>query len=401
MTPIPGISQTEVAARHSPPILGLDSTFGSALHNWRFLKGRSATGPALVRVYVLAGMSTYASLFIAASMGSLSLTQATPPLRLPFLHDWNVALMFLVSFPCVMVLTLTDQHALSTALARVQDDGTVTIDADAAGRLRRRWQHRFLAANVAGQILGVIVGLGLVILNYYSYAPASTGYWIAEAGRLQPVGYVFLCCIFLFYAIIPIYVIRLICVSLFLKDLVSHATLRLLPFHPDRSGGLRPMGQLGLRNQYGLTVFGLNVVSLVTISSLYLAVPRTLFGLILAAGIAYVVLGPLVFMGPLLPFRAGMLRTKNELMSEVAQRLRLELQRLRSQLTKGQISQEDEALIDRLRKVGGVIDELPVWPFDANTLRKFLTAYILPVLGAVGYPAVHALLDSVTKRLVK
>jgi hypothetical protein len=31
-----------------------------------------------------------------------------------------------------------------------------------------------------------------------------------------------------------------------------------------------------------------------------------------------------------------------------------------------------------------MIDGLPVWPFDTGTLRKFLTAYIIPLVGAVG-----------------
>lgn len=130
------------------------------------------------------------------------------------------------------------------------------------------------------------------------------------------------------------------------------------------------MGRLGLRNQYALTVCGVNLVLLVLISLRYLHVPASLYKLIVAAGVAYVTLGPLVFLGPLLPFRAGTLRTKTELMSEVAQRLRIELQRLRKQLSAGQITKEDEELVDRLRKIGGLIDELPVWPFDAGTLRK-------------------------------
>ena len=59
----------------------------------------------------------------------------------------------------------------------------------------------------------------------------------------------------------------------------------------------------------------------------------------------------------------------------------------------------DEEFIDRLRKVGAVIDELPVWPFDATTLRKFLTAYVIPVVGALGYPAVKALVSFLAARV--
>jgi hypothetical protein len=199
---------------------------------------------------------------------------------------------------------------------------------------------------------------------------------------MLPAGLVFLFCIFLFYWLVSIYVLRSFATSLFLKDLVAHAEIRMLPFHPDNSAGLRPVGHLGLRNQYALTVYGVNLVLLIWISVRYLNLQSSLYGLIVAAGAAYVILGPLVFIGPLLPFRAAMLRTKTELMSEVAQRLRIELQRLRKQLPSGQITKEDEELIDRLRKLGAVFNELPVWPFDAGTLRKFLTAYVIPIISA-------------------
>jgi hypothetical protein len=268
-----------------------------------------------------------------------------------------------------------------------------------ASALERRWTGRYQRVNRLGQAVGVLAGLTLASFNYMSYAPASTGFWIAKEGQLVPAGYVFLYCIFVFYTLIPTYILRSLCTSLFLRDLVAHASLRMLPFHPDRSGGLRPVGRLGLRNQYGLTVLGVNLVSLVAVSLIFLHIPPALYGLITAAAIAYFVLGPLVFMGPLLPFRAGMLKTKSELMTEVAQRLRIELQRLRTQLASGPISKEDEELIDRLRKIGRVIDELPVWPFDAGTLRRFTTAYVIPVIGAIAYPVINAIVAFVATRL--
>jgi hypothetical protein len=165
------------------------------------------------------------------------------------------------------------------------------------------------------------------------------------------------------------------------------------------------VGRLGLRNQYLLTVFAVNIGTLVAVSEHYLKVLLPLNLLIAAAVVAYIILGPLIFMGPLLSFRAGMLRTKMELMSKVAQRLRVELRRLRQHLPSGLITKDDEELIDRLRKVGAVIDELPVWPFDAGTLRRFLTAYVVPLagalIGAVGYTALQTFFSFVMKLVQK
>jgi hypothetical protein len=186
-------------------------------------------------------------------------------------------------------------------------------------------------------------------------------------------------------------VFRTLAISLFLRDAVAHASLRMMPFHPDRCGGLRPVGRLGLRNQWLLTILGLNIVTL-GLMVLYLEMHGSVEAMPIAAAIAYVIVGPAVFVAPLLPFRNGMLRTKAELMSEVSERLRIELQRLRKQLPAGVITKDDEELIERLRKIGTIIDQLPVWPFDAGTLKGVVTAYAVPI-GAGVYPMINFILE--------
>ncbi len=355
-----------------------DTTVGSLLHRL----------PASIGKAYVAGVAfTYIPLFAAALLSPLPLATQGPSLRLPFLYDLNVAFMFVVSFPALLALTVSDQSVLASSLQRVCQEGTVSIPGDAALPLMSVWARKFRTVNRVAQAVGIGTGFALAVLNYLTYTPRTVGFWIAEQDRLLPVGAVFLWCIFLFYALIPIYILRSVFVSIFLRKLVACSQISMLPFHPDRAGGLRPVGRLGLRNQYALTVFGLNVVLLVFVSLRYLKVPASLYGLIAAAAIAYVILGPIVFIGPLLPFRGGMLRTKTELGTEVAQRLRVELRRLRGELTAGKVTKEDEELIERLRRVGAVIEELPVWPFDSGTFRKFLTAYAIPLLSLV-QPAV-------------
>lgn len=386
----------------SSSLSALDTTAGSLLHRifGRSRQARFGGSLSLPAIYGVAVAATFLPLLIAATLSPLSLTVAAPPHRLPFLADWNVIFMFLVSFPSLVVLTVNDQRVLSGSLRSVQTDGTLTIaEADAAA-LCIRWKRHFQIVNWSAQALGFVIGLTVVYFNYLTYFPMSVGYWIAENDRLLPVGFVYLYAIFIFYSVAPVFILRGIATSIFLRDVVAHARLRMLPLHPDKSGGLRPVGRLGLRNQYLLTIFGLNVVILVIVSFHYLQVPATLYGLIAAAIIAYLIIGPIVFMAPMLSFRTGMLRTKAELLAEVALRLRVELQRLRQELNSGKITKEDEELIDRLRKIGAVIDELPVWPFDAATLRRFIAAYIVPALGTVLFSVAKEGFEMVKRQLL-
>jgi len=368
----------------NPPVkpIEIDTAAGSWLHrlSCRYLLSPATGAPSVFKTWIAAVASTYLPLFVAARWSSLPIASRTAEVSLPFLYDWNVAFMFLVTFPVLLSLTLRDQSVLASSLTRVQADGVLIIPDRKAASLGAEWKSRFRKINRAARVIGLSLGAFLAWSNYHTYI--CLPFWIARHGKLLPVGFVYLWCIFLFYVLVPVYILRNIGISYLLKDVVAHAQISELPFHPDQSGGLRPVGEIGLRNQYGLTVVGVNIVILGFLYPLYLHITSGVAGLIAAAGIAYVIFGPLVFIGPLLPFRAGMLRTKTELMSEVAQRLRVELHRLRQQLQSGDIKKEDEEMIDRLRKLGSVIDQLPVWPFDFGTLRKFLSAYVTPLLGA-------------------
>jgi hypothetical protein len=379
----------------------LDSTKGSLLHRafGYSLAHEAGSKPSLIKAYLVAVGITYFPLLLASLLGPLPLLDHTSSLRLPFFLDWNVFFWFLVSFPCLVAFIVTDQRVLQASLQQVQVDGILTISPKRANALQTKWEARFYQLNVWACGIGFVMGSLVAVANFVTYTPASVGFWIASEGSLVPAGYVYLYCVCLFYVFTNIYVVRGAGISFLLKDLVANSDLRLMPFHPDHCGGLQPVGRLGLRNQYVLTILGFNMVLLILVTLRNLNVSRSVIELIVAAAVAYLVVGPLVFMGPLLPFRGGMLRTKARLLGEVAHRIRIELQRLHAQLNSGSITEEDEKLIDRLRKVGTVIDELPVWPFDVGTLRKFLTAYVIPLIGAFGYPLFKAILEALVLRL--
>lgn len=363
----------------------LDTTGGSIAHE--IYRRLALTPPpnhlVLAKVYCASIAVTFVPLLIFAIFSGNSLVAPTPAHPLPFFYDWNMLFMFLVSFPCLVALVVTDQDLLTRALTTVRRDGTIIISPDDERRLAIRWFSIFKTTNQTAQVLGLLVGGIVAYANYRAYVPASVGYWISDNGVMHAVGWVFLYCVFSFYFLVPTYVLRNIVIAFLLADTVAHAQLHLLPLHPDGAGGLRPVGRVGLRNQYALSLTAVNIILLITVSRHYLHVQPMLNDLMLAAVVAYIVLGPIVFTAPLLPFRTGMIRTKERLLGEVAARIRVELDRLRAKLPSGTISKEDEELVDRLQKIGAVIDELPVWPFDAGTLRKFLTAYIIPLVGVI------------------
>jgi hypothetical protein len=327
----------------------------------------------------------FVPLLIGASCGNNSLIEISRDNPLPFLYDVNVLFIFLVSFPCLVILIVSDQQAVSQALENVQSNGTLVVSNENQKFLAIRWNGIFRIANVGGLILGVIVGALAAYANYSLFDPDPNGHqyhWSIHNHHLLPVGYIYLLCIFLFYAVVAVYAVRSMAIAFLLRDIASCARIHIVPLHPDGAGGLQPIGQLGLRNQYALTLIGVNVVLASATEVIFWDSIKTHFIFIAAPPVCYLLLAPVVFLAPLLPFRRAMLGSKAFLMRRVAGRIQAEFERLDQKIPSGCVTKEDEELVERWRKIGSVVRDLPVWPFDDIVLRKFFAAYIIPLFGA-------------------
>jgi len=374
----------------------LDTTRASAVH--RFAALVQEFWPAgkllLLKWYLVSILIAFLPFAMTLRVSSVPIFTRSAHHTLPFFWDANILFMIFISFPCICILTATDQPVLINSLRMVQADGTLVISEIDQRDISERWNRIFRLTNVVGQLFGLFLGALIARINIIAYTQPHVGYWITDAaGKMQPIGFAFAFFIFIVYALATVYVSRNVTIAFLLNDIVARSTLNILPFHPDQSGGLRAVGELGLRNQYTLTLVGLNLVLLVAWSYMFLTIPKQLDGLIVAACVAYLLLGPVVFAGPLLPFRAAMRENKDKVMGEVAQRMKRELDHLREQIPSGPISEQDLLLIDRLRKISDFADELPVWPFNAFTLKKFMSAYIIPIVSSASYPVVRFLLQ--------
>lgn len=303
-------------------------------------------------------------------------------------EDWNMWFTFMFSFPLIFVLCMTDQETLAKALKKVQIEKTISLNPEKAFELSVQWRHIFRLVNIYSQILGLIVGCVIAFFNFLIFGSDTVGHWMTLNNQLLPLGFIYLYGLVLLYYFITVYVIRNVFTALLFIKITQHADIQILPMHPDKSGGLRPLGEIGLRNQYVVMLLGINLVTAVTVAYVFLNPPPLIIPLFTIAVISYLVIGPLVFVAPLLPFRQAMMAAKARLLTEVAQRIRLELNKLHAKLSDGAITKEDEEFFERLHKIAKVVDELPAWPFDASTARKFLISYVVPVLSTAFYPAV-------------
>src|SRR5262249_17320303 len=285
-------------------------------------------------------------------LGRLPLWAWTDAGASPFLRDFGLGYALLVSLPTLVLLLVSDEDLLNAALKEDSRDGVIAISEEDATSLKTEWEALFSRWNRVFHGLAITTGglLGLATFRLYRAAQVNT--WIAAGGHLHLASWIYLYCITLVYVLVLLYVVRCILLARFLRAVVLVAPLRILPLHPDRCGGLRPVGRLGLRNQYILTVLGINLVLLLAVWIYSLGRATPIGDVLIPGTAAYLILGPVIFMAPLLPFRAGMQAAKKDWMHEVARVVRFELDRISLRLSANHITKSDEESLDRLRKVG-------------------------------------------------
>jgi hypothetical protein len=179
------------------PVDRLDTTTGSAAHAlFRCLdRGGGGRALALFRLYAIAVALTLLPLLIGAWLGPHSLIVRSAELKLPFFYDWTILFAFLVSFPCLLILTVTDQHVLDQSLKAIEAEGIIKISPADKQRVAVRWNGRFRIVNLVGQASAAMIGASIAYINYRLFKEPSLGHWIFGRGALLGVGYVFLFCL--------------------------------------------------------------------------------------------------------------------------------------------------------------------------------------------------------------
>ncbi len=401
------MDQREGAREDAQPVLETGS--GSPLHLW--FAAPPGGKPTWLRSYVCPFAATVLLFSVVPLViASLTLPTVWTPAKneVTFLRDWAIVFLNTVTVPLILVFLLTERALIPDCVEKIVHANVLSFDHDTWKALCKRCTQRFFWFNIGAQGLGVVGGAVYSWVNYQVIIALHSTCWQGTVTMTSPAGeptqrvvnlpgWVFL--IFQLpgaFLVAALFLGRAIATVWFLHDLVKTGTWRLEPFHADQCAGLRPVGRIGLRNQYVVAAAGLTaVLGLVVLGKHN---PDSLLtGILAFCGLCCVIGGPFVFAGPVLPFRREMLAMKEHELAKISDGLRRHYAAVVAKLavaspTKADIS--DFKRFDDLRKLA---ERIPVWPFDTRTLRGFIGAYLVP-LAAV---PVSALMHETIKLLVK
>lgn len=186
-----------------------------------------------------------------------------------------------------------------------------------------------------------------------------------------------------------------------LHSLFSKKSLKVKLLHPDKCGGLRPLSQYVLYSAYAVSVVGGMIglseymltidvsqqVSSSSYSSLITAVfpsQVNLNWLLHFFVIVYIFLSLIIFFGPLLVVHREMLEAKEGILKEISEQFQTDYDNLKTLLSEDSLAlREQVEKFNQLDIIYSRTSAFPVWPFDIQTLRKYLLSVATPLIPSI------------------
>lgn len=154
------------------------------------------------------------------------------------------------------------------------------------------------------------------------------------------------------------------------------------PLHPDRCGGLRCLSDYSLKTAYLVAVLGI-WIGVIEYQAITQDVGKGFWFVHLVIPL-YICLSVVCFFGPLLAAHSGMKRAKEEFLHKIARQFRTEYSGIYNSLAEDtEAFKKKSEKIQHLRTLYTMTDELPVWPFDVKTFRRYLLTVPTPLIGTL------------------
>ena len=179
-------------------------------------------------------------------------------------------------------------------------------------------------------------------------------------------------------------------IPFFVTRLGEQFEIKIQPGHPDRSGGLRPLGNLSLLNALLILVPALFFSVWIAVANLkgmeaYLTWSELFKKGLVVLSIAAAVL----FFRPLYHIHLQMERQRRKIqrdLDELSHKMEEIALKLRAQADTLSADEGDKLLktLDFMNKVYKESSRVPTWPFDGSIIVKLVAAEAVPVLSLIG-----------------
>lgn len=170
-----------------------------------------------------------------------------------------------------------------------------------------------------------------------------------------------------------------------LNNVYKNYNLKLRRFAPDQCGGLKIIGLISLNFFSIIAIAGFYFIGFTVINYQH-AAPNLRFFLIFTV-VGYIILGPIIFFGPMYSTHKKMLEVKNNKLSDIEKKLEKHHEKIDKIIDPYQntdfdsktIQQHNNA-IEHLKREKEEWHQVNEWPFDRRIFNGFVSRYVSPLV---------------------
>lgn len=306
--------------------------------------------------------------------------------NIPFLYDPSAYSRFLLCVPLLIVAEIVIGPHLGDAANQfitsglVREENYSAFDAAKASALRLR------NSTVAEVIILDFTYVGAFeALRLFSSNVSTWNSLVSESGhRLTLAGY--------WYALVSIPIFQFLLYRWLWRTFiwcrflwrVSKLDLQLVPTHPDQAGGLGFLGEAHRQFAIFIFAYATTVSGTVAREIIFDKVPIGTFKIPI---VAFIVIAPLLFLGPLFMFAPALVRTRRKALHQYSE-LGVTLGRLYHQKWVKEINPADESLLSAPDNTSlanysrdfELVEQMRPFPFEPRTAIVLALAGLIPML---------------------
>lgn len=310
-----------------------------------------------------------------------------PNVSLPFIHDVDAHVRFLISLPLLLIAELSVHQRMQNVVRQFLERGIIPDNArpqfDAAVASAKRLRNSVVAELL---LIVFVYGVGVLVWRRYVALDVSSWYGLAADGQFQSslAGWWFrLVSLPFFQFLLFRWYYRLFIWARFLWQ-VSRIPLNLFPTHPDRSAGLGFLSNVSYAFIPLLLAQGALLAGMMADRIFYAGAQLTQFKTDIVGTLAFVVL---IVLAPLLVFSPQLERVKRAAGREYGALAQRFIREFDSKWIRGGAPADEQLLgsgdIQSLADLGNsyaVIKEMRWVPFNLRTVLQLGVTTLLPVL---------------------
>lgn len=308
---------------------------------------------------------------------------SNPELTLDIKRDWPNLLFYVVGFPTMLLTTILYANKLPKVLHQLKENEIIKTNhrewnkfIDNANDIYSKWYYTIGPHLIALVITGALVYVFRHPKNAIWYS-LETDHFFYVAGWAQIIVYY-----------ITFYTFSLGMLNIFasykvLSVLFSSNRLIVQPLHPDKCGGLAPLGALSRTLIYWIISIGI-IVALNVWNNYYVLNRHFDDPLQISIIVGYLVMAYVIFFLPMHAAHKPMKEAKEEelkLIHQYISKVNIEIKKDFTEFK--DIDNHALENFNNAKQMYDITSEMPVYPYNLKTIAAFVTSILIPILFSV------------------